>query len=509
MASVANPVNPATPDNSGRGDLSSMVGPNAKPVKTDIPARMDRLPWSRWHWLVVVSLGITWILDGLEVTIIGSIASVLTQRATLNLSDVEVSAAGTTYIAGAVIGALFFGRLTDQLGRKKLFMITLGLYLVATVATAFSFNFLSFAAFRFLTGAGIGGEYAAINSAIDELIPARRRGWTDLAINGTWWVGTAFGAALTVVLLNPAVLPVTIGWRSVFGLGAVLGLAVLIVRRYVPESPRWLMMHGRFDEANKVVSGIEDQIKREDHLSELPEPGASITIRPRGTVGLMEVAHTMFSKYRKRAVLGFSLMVGQAFLYNAIFFTYGLVLTTFYKISASSVGLYLIPFAIGNILGPLTIGHLFDTIGRRKMISFTYIISGVLLTITGWLFMIGVLNAVTQTIAWSVIFFFASAGASSAYLTVSEVFPLETRALAIAFFYAIGTGASALAPLLLGALIATHSTTNVFYGYLVGAVLMIAAGLVAVFWGVAAERQSLESVATPLSVEAAGEAVAA
>ena len=479
--------------------------PNAQPVKTDIPARMDRLPWSRWHWLVVTALGITWILDGLEVTIVGSIASVLTQRPTLNLTDIEVSSAGTAYIGGAVTGALLFGRLTDKLGRKKLFMITLGLYLIATILTAFSWNYWSFLAFRVLTGAGIGGEYAAINSAIDELIPARRRGWTDLAINGTWWVGTAFGAGLTVFLLNPALLPINIGWRLCFGLGALLGLAVLLVRHFVPESPRWLMMHGRFDEANKVVSQIEDQIKREDHLDTLPEPGAPILIRPRGSVGLREVAHTMFTKYRKRAVLGFSLMVGQAFLYNAIFFTYGLVLTTFYKVPAGNVGLYLIPFAIGNIMGPLLLGHLFDTIGRRQMISFTYIMSGVLLTITGYLFMIGVLNAVTQTIAWSVIFFFASAGASSAYLTVSEVFPLETRAMAIAFFYAIGTAASALAPLLLGFLIASKSTTNVFYGYLFGAVLMAAAGVVAIFFGVKAERQSLENIATPLSAEAAEE----
>lgn len=469
-------------------------------VRTNIPQRMDRLPWSRWHWLVVVSLGITWILDGLEVTIVGSIASVLKDPNTLRLSDVEVSGAGTAYLIGAVIGALFFGRMTDKLGRKKLFMITLGVYLVATIATAFSFNFMWFAACRFLTGAGIGGEYAAINSAIDELIPARARGWTDLAINSTWWLGTAFGAALTTVLLNPHVLPVNVGWRLAFAMGAVLGLAILLVRRYVPESPRWLMMHGRFEEADQVVDMIEHEIMREDHIKSLPEPEGSMLIRPVGTVSFTEIARTMLKEYPTRALLGFSLMVGQAFLYNAIFFTYALVLTTFYHIRPDTVGLYLIPFAIGNILGPMTIGRLFDTIGRRKMISFTYIISGVLLTITGWLFVQGVLNAVTQTICWSIIFFFASAGASSAYLTVSEVFPLEVRALAIAFFYAIGTAAGgALAPLLFGALIQTGKAQNVFYGDLLGAALMIGAGIVEIFFGVQAERKSLESIARPLS----------
>lgn len=486
--------------------MSTVVGRETKAVKTNIPARMDRLPWSGWHWLVVISLGITWILDGLEVTIVGSIASVLKDQHTLRLSDVEVSSAGSAYLIGAVIGAVFFGRMTDKLGRKKLFMITLAVYLLATIATAFSFNFFWFAACRFLTGMGIGGEYAAINSAIDELIPARARGWTDLAINSTWWVGTAVGAAATTVLLNPSILPVDLGWRLAFGMGAVLGLAILLVRRYVPESPRWLMMHGRFDEADAVVDMIEHEVMKEDHIQSLPEPEGFISIRPQGTVSFSQIAHTMFKQYPGRSLLGFSLMVGQAFLYNAIFFTYSLVLTTFYHIPAASVGLYLIPFAIGNILGPMTIGRLFDTIGRRTMISFTYIISGILLTITGWLFTLGLLNAVTQTICWSIIFFFASAGASSAYLTVSEVFPLETRALAIAFFYAIGTAAGGVfSPLLFGALIQSGKAQNVFYGDLVGALLMAGAGVVEIFFGVNAERQSLESIARPLSFSEAEE----
>ncbi|MFL5586411.1 MAG: MFS transporter [Ktedonobacteraceae bacterium] len=479
--------------------ISGNVGLNAKAVRTNIPARLDRLPWSRWHWLVVVSLGITWILDGLEVTIVGSIAAVLTDKRTLHLSDVQVASAGTIYLVGAVLGALFFARLTDKYGRKSLFMITLLVYLIATVATAFSFNFIWFTACRFLTGMGIGGEYAAINSAIDELIPARVRGHTDLAINGSWWVGTAVGAALTTVLLNPHLFQVDVGWRLAFGMGAILGLAVLLVRRNLPESPRWLMIHGRFDEADRIVGTIESEVMKEEHLNSLPEPEGSILIRPVGTVSYRQIARTILQLYPTRTLLGFSLMVGQAFLYNAIFFTYGLVLTAFYHIPNSTVGWYLIPFAIGNFFGPLILGRLFDTIGRRQMISFTYIISGVLLAITGWLFLQGILNATTQTIFWSIIFFFASAGASSAYLTVSEVFPLEIRAQAIALFYAIGTGAAAAAPLVFGVLIQSGKPVNVFYGYLLGAALMAAAGLVEIFFGVNAERKSLESIAQPLS----------
>jgi MFS family permease len=487
--------------------ISRNVGSSTQAVQTNIPARLDRLPWSRWHWIIVISLGITWILDGLEVTIIGSIGAVLTNPHTLHLSVVQVASAGTAYLVGAVLGALFFARMTDMFGRKRLFLVTLVVYLTATIATAFSFNFAWFFACRFLAGAGIGGEYAAINSAIDELIPARARGWTDLAINGTWWVGTAVGAALTTVLLNPNLFPVNVGWRLSFGLGALLGLAVLLVRRNLPESPRWLMMHGRFDEADQVVSMIEREIIQEKQLPALPEPEGSLLIRPLGMVSYRLIIRAILRQYPTRALLGFSLMVGQAFLYNAIFFTYGLVLTTFYHIPASTVGWYLIPFAIGNILGPLTLGRLFDTIGRKQMISFTYIFSGILLTITGWLFLQGILSATTQTICWSIIFFFASAGASSAYLTVSEVFPLEVRANAIALFYAISTGAAALAPTLFGALIQSGKPLNIFYGYVLGAVLMASAGLVEVFFGVNAERKSLEDVARPLSyVEEAAQA---
>ena len=474
---------------------------SAPVITTDIPARMDRLPWSTWHWRIVIALGITWVLDGLEVTIVGALGGVLTEPGTLHLSESQVGLAGSLYVAGAVLGALMFGYLTDQLGRKRLFMITLAVYLTATLLTAFAPNFAWFAVCRFFTGTGIGGEYSAINSAIDELIPARVRGWTDLAINGSYWIGTIVGAAATLVLLNPSILPHDIGWRLCFGLGAVLALAIILVRRYIPESPRWLLIHDRAHEAEQIVRRIEEEVRRATRLAQLPAPDKSIAITPRGAVGFGEIARVMLAQYRRRSLLGLSLMMGQAFLYNAIFFTYALVLTTFYHVDNSKVGMYLIPFAIGNVLGPLTIGRLFDTIGRRVMITFTYVISGALLAVTGWLFTLGVLDATTQTFAWCVIFFFASAGASSAYLTVSEIFPLEIRAMAIALFYALGTGAGGfIGPVLFGALIQSATPTNVFYGYLLGAALMVGAGLVEAMWGIETARRSLEDIATPLSL---------
>jgi MFS family permease len=470
-------------------------------MSTDIPARLDRLPWSPWHWRIVIALGITWILDGLEVTIVGALGGVLTEPGTLNLSQAQVGLAGSVYVAGAVLGALFFGYLTDRLGRKRLFMLTLAVYLTATLLTAFAPNFLWFAVCRFFTGTGIGGEYAAINSAIDELIPARVRGWADLGINGSYWIGTIIGAAATLVLLNPAFLPHDVGWRLCFGFGAVLALGIILVRRYIPESPRWLLIHGRADEAERIVRAIEEEVQRTTGAERIPPPGTSITIVPRGAIGFREIARLMLTRYRSRSLLGLGLMMGQAFLYNAIFFTYALVLTTFYHIDNSVVGLYLIPFAVGNVLGPLTIGRLFDTLGRRVMITFTYVASGLLLALTGWLFALGVLDATTQTIAWCVIFFFASAGASSAYLTVSEIFPLEIRAMSIALFYAVGTGAGGfIGPVLFGALIQTATPISVFYGYLLGAALMVGAGILEAFLGVEAARKSLEEVAAPLSM---------
>jgi MFS family permease len=474
-------------------------GDAGRVVTSKIPARLDRLPWSRWHWVVIAGLGTVWILDGLEVTIVGAIASRLSEKDALGISASQVGLAATLYVIGACVGALFFGHLTDRYGRKLLFMITLGVYLCATVATAFAPTFLWFAICRFFTGSGIGGEYSAINSAVDELIPARVRGATDLMINGSYWIGTAIGAALSLVLLDKSIFSADLGWRLAFGIGAVLGIGIFIVRRMVPESPRWLLIHGRDKEAEEVVSDIERQVT-ESTGDQLKEPKGEIKVRQRQSIGFWTIGKTVFKVYPKRTVYGLSLFIGQAFLYNAIFFTYALVLSTFYKVDASKVGLYLIPFAIGNFLGPVLLGRLFDTVGRRIMISSTYILSGVLLFITALLFKAGTLTATTQTIAWCVIFFFASAGASSAYLTVSEIFPMETRALCIAFFYAVGTGlGGAIGPLLFGALINTKHVTPVFWGYTLAAVLMAASGIVAAFLAVDAEGKQLEDIATPIT----------
>ena len=468
-------------------------------IETDIPARLDRLPWARWHWLVVVALGITWILDGLEVTIVGSLGSVLQEPGTLGLTARDVGLSATTYIAGAITGALFFGRLTDRLGRKKLFLVTLGVYLGATALTATSWSFASFAFFRALTGFGIGGECAAMNSAIDELLPARVRGFADIALNGSYWIGAALGAFASVVLLDPRVVGHQLGWRLAFGLGAVLGFSILFIRRLLPESPRWLLIHGRADEAEAVVRQIEAQVMREDHLPSLPPPHGRCTIHVRPNTSIADVLRTLGGPYLRRTLLGLGLMISQAFFYNAIFFTYALILATFYGVPAERIGYYIVPFAAGNFLGPLTIGRLFDTIGRRPMIAGTYAASAVMLFITGWLFERGMLTATTQTILWSVIFFVASSAASSAYLTVSEVFPLEIRAMAIAVFYAVGTGVGGLAaPALFGALIETHSRASVFAGYAFGALLMLGGAAVAWFLGVDAERRSLEELQLPL-----------
>jgi MFS family permease len=474
-------------------------------VETRIPARLDRLPWARWHWMVLVGLGTVWILDGLEVTIVGTISSRLTEKGSgLEITDSQIGLAAAIYVAGACFGALFFGWLADRMGRKKLFLITLALYIAATVATAFSGSFLMFAVFRFFTGAGIGGEYAAINSAIDELIPARVRGTVDLIINGSFWLGTAMGAALSIPLLNDSLFPVDVGWRLAFGLGAILGFAILLVRRNVPESPRWMFIHGRAKEAEALVDDIERQVKESAGVDELKEPKKAIKVREQQTIGFLTIAKTVFGAYPRRTIVGLSLFIGQAFLYNAVFFTYALVLGTFYGVKPDAVGYYIIPFAIGNFLGPLVLGRLFDSVGRKPMIAGTYIVSGVLLIVTAFLFRAGVWSAETQTAAWCVIFFFASAGASSAYLTVSEIFPMETRALAIAFFYAIGTAAGGITgPLLFGKLVASEDAGQVFWGYMLGAVLMIAGGIVQAVIGVEAAQKDLEEVAKPLSAEAA------
>jgi MFS family permease len=465
-----------------------------------VPARMDRLPWGPFHTKLVIALGITWVLDGLEITIASAVGSVLTDKATLGLSTGEVGLAASVYLAGEVVGALFFGRLSDKLGRRKLFIVTLGLYLIANGLTAFSFDAWIFFVFRFFAGMGIGGEYAAINSAIDELIPARHRGHTDLAINGTYWLGAMIGAAAQFVLLNPDILPLDLGWRIGFLIGPVIGVAIWGLRRHLPESPRWQLMHGHADEADATVARIEkDFTDRGIRLPDVDESQALEVVRIEH-VGFVQIARTLFREYPKRTVVGFALGISQSFLYNAIFFTYGLVLTRFYGVSAHDAALYLFPFAFGNLLGPLLLGRFFDTIGRKPMIAGTYAISGVLLAITGYLFSIDALTALTQTILWCVIFFFASAAASSAYLTVSEVFPLELRAQAIAFFFSVWQlVGGVVAPWVFGELIGTGNRGLLFIGYLVGAGLMVLAAVIQLAFGVEAARRSLEDIARPLS----------
>ncbi|MGH6672394.1 MAG: MFS transporter [Xanthobacteraceae bacterium] len=468
-------------------------------VETDIPARLDALPFGRFHILVIVALGVTWILDGLEVTLAGALSGELKQSSALGLSNGEVGLAGSCYLAGAVLGAVFFGWLTDRLGRKKLFTATLLVYLLATAATGLSWNFWSFALFRFLTGAGIGGEYTAINSTIQELIPARLRGWTDLVINGSFWLGAAMGAGGSIVLLDPRFINPAVGWRLAFLIGATIGLIIVIMRLWIPESPRWLVTHGHIQAADRIVRAIEAQFLA-GRLGQ-PEERRRTRLRPRTHTPLREVARALFLTYRQRTLVGLALMAAQAFFYNAIFFTYALILMDFYKTPADDVGWYILPFAAGNVLGPLLLGRLFDTIGRKVMIASTYALSGVLLAIAAYLFSRNFLSAEQLTVAWMTVFFFASAAASSAYLTVSETFPLELRALAIAFFYAIGTGIGGIGgPLLFGLLIDTGSRSSVALGYCIGSILMIGAAIVETVWGIAAERKPLEAVSRPLGM---------
>ena len=467
-------------------------------METDIPARLDALPFGRFHLLVIVALGITWILDGLEVTLAGALSGELKRSSALGLSNTEIGLAGSCYLGGAVLGAFFFGWLTDRLGRKKLFTVTLVVYLLATAATALSWNFWSFAAFRFFTGAGIGGEYTAINSTIQELIPARLRGWTDLVINGSFWLGAALGAGGSIVLLDPHFINPSFGWRLAFLIGATIGLIIVVMRLWIPESPRWLVTHGFAPAADRIVRGIEVQFGGHHRDRDLAE---RVRLRTRDHTPLGEVAVTLFRTYRTRTLVGLSLMSAQAFFYNAIFFTYALILIDFYHTPANRVGWYILPFAAGNVLGPLLLGRLFDSVGRKIMIASTYAVSGALLAVTAYLFSSNLLSADELTAAWMGVFFFASAAASSAYLTVSEIFPLELRALAIAFFYAIGTGLGGIVgPFLFGMLISSGSRGSVAIGYCIASVLMIGAAAVELAWGVAAERRPLEAVSRPLAM---------
>jgi MFS family permease len=476
------------PDNPLAGDALRRTA-----ERTDIPARLDRLPWSRFHWLVLIALGITWVLDGLEVTLMGAVSGILEDPQTLRLTSADIGFIASAYVAGAVIGSLVFGYLTDRLGRRLLFFVTLAIYLTGVLLTAFSWSAWSFALFRFITGAGIGGEYAAINSAIDELIPARVRGRVDLIVNGTYWIGAALGSLSTLVILDPRLFGANLGWRLGFGVGAALGLTILALRKYIPESPRWLVMHGRCAEADSIVSDIERRI--EAGMGRRLAPVAVDYREGCRPAGLAAIVRVMSSTYRRRSILGISLMVAQAFLYNSIFFTYASVLTRYYGVSGQDAGLYLLPFAIGNFLGPVCLGHFFDTVGRRPMISGTYAVSAGLLVLIGVVFQQGAVSATSLTALWTVMFFFASVASSAAYLTVSEVFPLEMRGLAIALFYSIGTGVGGvMAPWLFGMLVGTGSREWILAGYLLAAALMSAAAIVEWRMGVDAERKSLEEI---------------
>ncbi|MBV8771393.1 MAG: MFS transporter [Deltaproteobacteria bacterium] len=467
--------------------------------ETMIPARLDRLPWSRFHWLLVVGLGITWILDGLEVTLMGAISAVLQRGDVLGFSAAQIGLISSSYLTGAVLGSLIFGHLTDRFGRRTFFFVSLSTYLIGVGLTAVAWNLASFAAFRFLTGAGIGGEYSAVNSAIDELIPARFRGRIDLMINGSFWLGALAGAASTALILDPLIFAANVGWRLGFGIGAVIGLVILYLRRFIPESPRWLITHGRRAEAEKIVREIEEEL---GFIGTAPAEASSepLRIQVRHRFGLEVILRPLISEYRTRSILGLTLMAAQAFLYNAIFFTYALVLNRYYHVPADITGLYLMPFALANFLGPISLGHFFDTVGRRPMIASTFTISALILIVTGYLFERGALNATTQTALWSLMFFFASSAASSAYLTVSEIFPLEIRALAIAIFYSVGTAVGGIvAPWFFGLLIDSGQRGALYFGYLIAAALMVWAAVVELWFGIAAERMSLEHIAKPLS----------
>lgn len=467
---------------------------------TDIPARLDRLPWSRFHWRVILALGVTWVLDGLEVTLAGALAGAIHESPSLGLSPTEIGLAASAYLVGAVAGAIVFGWLADRWGRRKLFFVTLLLYLTAAIATGFSWDFWSFALFRMLTGAGIGGEYAAVNSAIQELIPARRRGTVDLAVNGTFWGGAAIASLAALLVLDPAIVDPEIGWRGAFVVGGVLALVVLLMRRFLPESPRWLMLHGRPGEAEAVMRRIEAEVQGETGRPLPPPAYGPVRLHRRGHATIAEVLDAMVRVHRRRTVLGLTLMASQAFFYNALGFTYALVLTKFYGVPSASVGWYMLPFALGNLCGPLLLGPLFDSLGRRQMIAATYAVAGVLMALAGFAFAQGWLSAWGQTAAWSAIFFFASAAASAAYLTVGESFPLEMRALAIALFFAFGTAIGGVAgPTVFGALIEGGERRDLFLGYAFAAALMLVAAATAWKLGFAAEGRSLEQVARPLS----------
>ncbi|MEG8035414.1 MFS transporter [Sphingomonas sp. LR61] len=467
-------------------------------IKSLVPARMDRLPWTRFHWSVVVGLGVSWILDGLEIQIVSNAGF----QADLNLSTQQVTSLGTIYLVGQVVGALVFGRMSDRLGRRKLFILTLAIYLIGSGVAGLAQDFWFLAAFQFVAGLGIGGEYAAINSAIDELIPAKYRGHVDIAINGTYWGGAALGAFANIYLLDTANFSESIGWRIGFFLGPVLGIAIIFLRRHIPESPRWLMTHGREEEAEATVTQIEEAVEKSTgkRLPDVDESKA-MTVTPTDRVGFLTIARVLLKQYPTRTLVGASMMITQAFLYNAIFFTYALVLTNFFGLKTAQTSIYFFPFAIGNLLGPIILGRFFDTWGRRQMIFLTYLVSGLVLATSAFLFRADAISATVQVAFWCVSFFFASAGASSAYLTVSEIFPLELRSQAISYFFALAQVFGAVAPLIYGAFIGDGSSREpLFWGYLLGSAVMIGGGVIALVFGVDAARKGLEDVTQPLSV---------
>ena len=475
-------------------------GSQPRTIATRIPARLDRLPWARFHWRIIVGLGTVWILDGLQVTIVGAIAPRMTEAGSgIELSTADIGTGAALYVAGACVGALLFGHLTDRFGRKKLFMLTLALYIAASVATAFAFAPWYFFLFRALTGLGIGGEYSAINTAIDELIPARNRGRVDLAINGSFWVGAGIGSLGALLFLDKGLFPADMGWRLAFAIGAVLAVGILVIRRHVPESPRWLFIHGREEEAERIVDQIEREVLDETG-QELPEPTGEIVVQQRDVIPVREIAGVAVKQYPNRAVLGLALFVGQAFLYNAVTFDLGTILNNFFDVSSSAVPYFMVIFAASNFFGPLLLGRLFDTVGRIPMISGTYFGSAAFVValafllrddaLTRWSFMALLLAA----------FFLASAGASSAYLTVSEIFPMETRALSIALFYAVGTAVGGITgPLLFGHFVHSGSADQVATGFLIGAGAMALGGVAELLFGVRAEGKSLEDIAKPLT----------
>ncbi len=467
-------------------------------IETDVPQRLDRLPWSKWHMKVITALGTSWMLDGLQVTLAGSLAGILQNKKALGLSDAQVAAGASDYLAGAVTGAILFGYLTDRLGRRKLFLVTLATYSLATLATALSWNYLSFSIFRFITGLGIGGEYAAINSAVDELIPGKVRGTVDLFVNATFWVGATVGSVASYLLMESNAVPVNLGWRVAFGIGAVLGAGVFVLRLGVPESPRWLMLRGREEEADKVVKDVESKVS--EQKGDLPAPeGKKLKLRARDHTPLNEIFRNMFKDNLQRSFLGLALMVGQSFFFNAVFFTYGLIVAKFYHVSPKQLPLHLLPFALASFFGPIALGKLFDSVGRKPMITITYGVSAIMLAITVIPFAQGSLSVTTLGILFTVIFFVASSAASASYLTVSEIFPLELRALAIAIFYALGTLIGGVgAPYLFGVLIASGSKWHVAIGYLTGAALMLIGAIAEWFIGVEAAGKSLESISQPL-----------